>query len=193
MKKPSEYLECGLKLSLPANFSRTLDRSAETVLLEKGCTVLYQGEEPGFIYFIAEGLMRGYYIDSEGNDMSKCFAAEGEFACTERLRKSGKATFTIETLETCICVKIPYSFLNANRNEDETILKVINEFTQRALKKAERRERGLLTLSASERYIDFLLEESKLAGRLSQKHLSSYLGIRPGSLCRIKKQMDSPM
>lgn len=193
MKKPSEYLECGLKLSLPVNLKKDLDRSAEAVLLEKGCTVLDQGEEPDFIYFISEGLMRGYYIDLEGNDMTKCFAAEGEFACTERLRNSGEATFTIETLEMCLCVKIPYSFLYANRDEDEMILKVINEFTQHALKKAERRERGLLTHSASERYMDFLLEESMLAKRLSQKHLASYLGIRPGSLCRIKKQMDSPM
>jgi len=54
-------------------------------------------------------------------------------------------------------VKIPYSFLYSDGNEDETILKIINEFTQIALKKAERRERGLLTKSASERYMDFLL------------------------------------
>jgi len=68
MLKPSRYLECGLKLSFPGNLCRALDQSAETVFLEKGCTVLDQGEKPDFIYFISEGLMREYYIDSEGND-----------------------------------------------------------------------------------------------------------------------------
>lgn len=195
MKKPSEYLTDGLAMPFSENILRAIDRSAQVVALDRGTTLLCQGEKPSYVYFICKGLMRGYFIDAEGNDMTKCFAKEGEFACTEGLRNPGAATFSIETLEESHCIKIPYHLIHSGVKEDDTILQLINYYTQRALKTAEKREAGLLTQSAAKRYKDFLWDEPELAKRLSQRHLASYLGIRPGSLCRIKQQLaqSSPM
>ncbi|MBS7007378.1 Crp/Fnr family transcriptional regulator [Anaerostipes sp.] len=189
MDKPSKYLEQKLILRFSNDLCNRIDETAQIVHLKKGSTVLYQGEQPVFIYFVCEGLMRGYYIDEEGNDITKCFAEEGEFACSEGLRTPGEATFSVETMEACQCIRIPYAFLSEDLKTDSVILEVIHRFTQKALKAAEAREEALLTKSASKRYLDFQFNKPNLARRLSQKHLASYLGIRPGSLCRIKNQL----
>lgn len=49
------------------------------------------------------------------------------------------------------------------------------------------REMDLLSLTAEERYGQLLAKNPALVGNLSVKHLSSYLGIQPESLSRIRK------
>lgn len=48
------------------------------------------------IYFIIRGIVRGYYIDEAGNDITKCFSSENEFFSFEGLRAESASSFTIE-------------------------------------------------------------------------------------------------
>jgi len=52
-----------------------------------------------------------------------------------------------------------------------------------------RREMDLLSRTAEERYAGLLQRAPKLVSNISVKHLSSYLGIQPESLSRIRKQL----
>ena len=49
----------------------------------------------------------------------------------------------------------------------------------------ERRARDLLTLSAQERYLNFLIELPELIGLLPQKDIAAYIGVTPVGLSRI--------
>src|SRR5471030_868341 len=104
--KPSDYLEAGLKLSLEDDFKYLLNSTAIIKRVPKGTIVVKQGEIASSLYYIYKGIVRGYYIDSLGNDVTKCFASEMEFACGEGLLKAGQASFSIESLEDSICVVI---------------------------------------------------------------------------------------
>ncbi len=48
------------------------------------------------------------------------------------------------------------------------------------------RENGFLVENATERYIHFKKLFPELSGRVPQKHIASYLGIKPESLSRIR-------
>jgi CRP-like cAMP-binding protein len=49
----------------------------------------------------------------------------------------------------------------------------------------ERRARDLLTLSAQERYLNFLVQAPELIGLLPQKDIAAYIGVTPVGLSRI--------
>jgi CRP-like cAMP-binding protein len=51
----------------------------------------------------------------------------------------------------------------------------------------EAREAALLTQSARERYEDLLKNQPHLLARLPLKYISSYLGVKPESLSRLRK------
>lgn len=53
----------------------------------------------------------------------------------------------------------------------------------------QRRMEGFLFDDAKQRYRKFLLDNPGLAGRITQTHLASYLGIERQTLTRIRKQM----
>jgi CRP-like cAMP-binding protein len=187
--KPSDYLEVGLKLSLGEDLKHIFNSTATVNRVLKGTNVLNQGEIPSSLYYVHEGIMRGYYIDSLGNDVTKCFASEREFACSEGLRKPGEASFSVESLEDSICVIIPYSSIAEGVKKGNEMTDIINKYSQKALTDSERHTRALLTKSALDRYIEFKSAYSVIEDRISQAHIASYIGVRASSLSRIKRSL----
>ena len=53
----------------------------------------------------------------------------------------------------------------------------------------EKRERELLTLSAEQRYVQFLEDFSELEAVVPQKDIASYIRVTPVALSRIKGRM----
>ena len=49
----------------------------------------------------------------------------------------------------------------------------------------ERRVRDLLTLSAEDRYVNFLVDVPEMIGVLPQKDIAAYVGVTPVGLSRI--------
>lgn len=61
-----------------------------------GCTVC----------FIKEGIVRGFYINDEGDEITKCFSAEGTWCCIYNMLRPSPSKFWIEALEDCIIIQI---------------------------------------------------------------------------------------
>lgn len=154
-----------------------------SILLERGLNIKFN------LYFIISGIVRGYYIDENGNDVTKCFSVENGFFSTEGLRTDGLSSFNIESLENCECIQIPYKMIRRIMKEDENIQDFFTHYHLLEMGKLESRTKNLLLKNAEERYIQFCEQFPKLHLRIEQKYIASYLGIRPESLSRIKKQM----
>ena len=58
---------------------------AREVHFPAGAAIQEIGVEQKYLYLITEGIARSYYIDSEGNDITKMFIREEEFAVGESL------------------------------------------------------------------------------------------------------------
>lgn len=123
--RKSEYFERKLQATLTQDEKETIDNKINVVSFPAGHTVLWQGVTASYLYYIIQGIVRGYYIDSKGNDVTKCFCAEDDFFSTEGFRISSAATFTIECLEDCKCLQLPYtslkSIVNSNKNIDDSV------------------------------------------------------------------------
>jgi len=62
-----------------------------------------------------------------------------------------------------------------------------NKIVQSLYLKKEKKERDLLFMNADERYLEFLRDYIEIIFRIKDYHITSYLGISPVSLSRIKK------
>lgn len=45
--------------------------------VSKGEVIVHVGDKPAEFYFVVTGIFRSYYIDREGNDVTRIFTSEG--------------------------------------------------------------------------------------------------------------------
>ena len=185
----SNHLEEILELELSPEIKEEVERSLSLITFSKGETILREGDQARHLYIILTGVVRGYYIDEAGNDITKCFGCECGFFSTEGFRTGAAATFTIECLEDCQSIRIPYAWLNQLLLEKPAINTKIRQMFQQEIQVQERRNRNLVLLDAEARYVDFCETFPQLAERVPLGCVASYIGIRLGSLSRIRKQL----
>lgn len=185
--RPSEYLGKKLQIALSRNVETMIDREAGIVSFPSGHTVLSEGDTASYLYYMIHGVVRGYYIDSKGNDITKCFCAENSFFSTEGFRMASPATFTIECLEDCICLQLPYKLLMHILSFDKQISDAVSSLFQAEISWQEERSKNFMLLSAEERYLAFCHDYPHLHDKIALKYIASYIGVRAPSLSRIRK------
>lgn len=185
--KISTYLEQGLKVNINEDIARKIDNHASIVTFQAKNIILHEGEKSLNLYYILSGIVRGYYIDNQGNDITKCFSCENGFFSSEGLRTGGLSSFSIECLELCQCISIPYSLIYEIIQKNENLKEIINTFYIIEVDKLEKRAKNLMLMNAEERYIDFCNLYPELFRRIDLQYIASYIGIRAASLSRIRK------
>jgi CRP-like cAMP-binding protein len=191
LMRTSEYFERKLQVILTQDVKETIDIKTNVVSFSAGHTVLWEGDTASYLYYIIQGLVRGYYIDSKGNDVTKCFCAEDDFFSTEGFRISSLATFTIECLEDCKCLQLPYTSLKSIVKSNKSIGDSVSHLFQVEVSKQEDRSKSLMLLNAEERYRAFSSNYPNLYNRVPLKYIASYIGVRAASLSRIRKKQKS--
>jgi CRP-like cAMP-binding protein len=158
--------------------------------LAKGDIFAREGKIAKDIGFIIEGNMRHYYT-RDGEEKTTYFYFEGHFvsAYISCIRKA-PSDLTIEAISDCRLLVFNYKDLQQLyevSHKWERFGRLIAEYLAFGL---EERMTGLLMLSPEERYIQ-LLESNKykIIERIPQHYVSSYLGITPVSLSRIRNRL----
>lgn len=95
-----------------------MDYETSIVTFQKGQHPIEADSTVTAFYFLIYGIVRGYYIDSNGNEVTKCFSYENCFFGSECFRTNLPATFYVECLEECKCIKLPYHFVRKIMNID---------------------------------------------------------------------------
>ncbi len=187
--KKSEYLETGLGITVNAKVAHRLNTETYIINFPAKHIALMEGTKSNSLYFIIRGSVRGYYIDDNGEDITKCFSSENEFFSSEGLRNGQISSFTIECLEECQCIQLSYNLVNELIKEDETLNNIFIKYYLQEVDKLEKRVKNSSLMNAKERYVDFCIQYPKLKDRVELKYIASFIGIRAASLSRIRKGM----
>lgn len=182
-----KFIEQLFDVKLTHKELEVIKSSFKVMDFKKGHIPVHQGDKLSYIYIIIKGLVRGYYIDEDGNEVTKCFSAEKQYFSAEGLMSMEGASFNIECLENVRCIQIPYKSLEYIRDNNPEISKTIYNIVLKIFLLSETRTKHMLMENAADRYRNFVNENVELAGRLKQKYIASYLGISPVSLSRLKK------
>lgn len=151
---------------------------------------LKNGDVQYSLGFLVEGLMKSFYIDQAGNEITVWFTKENEYATDypSFIRQIPAKNF-VQCLEPCIVVNLPYTDVQEGYRKFKTIERYGRLVTEEVLVQQQSRLESFLFQNAEQRYLDFIQNNTTLFNRISLTDLSSYLGIERQSLSRIRKSL----
>jgi CRP-like cAMP-binding protein len=152
------------------------------------------GQEKHEVAFIHEGILRYYLILPDGEDATKDFSFPGGFAVSYGSAVMNvPAEVGVAAVTPCRLTAWPYSAFAALYGRHPEWERFGRRIAEMLYVRKERREISLLTESAEQRRLA-MLRAFPHAAEIPQHFLASYLGIRPQSLSRLKKnRQNSPM
>ncbi len=156
-----------------------------------GKTLLEAGQRNDHICLVISGMVRGYYIDEEGNDITKCFSMEKDWCLSYNYLTELPCPFFIETVEDSVLAQFDIHDLNRVKTEYPILAEKSGEIIARTMMGSEKRIYSFSSMEAKERYLLLQKERPELIKRAKQEHIASYLGITPSSLSRLKRNIYS--
>lgn len=156
---------------------------------KKGEIISAIGEKNNYVGFILSGLARSYYIDNNGNDITKNFHCQYYLIMDECFIGYDETICVYEALSNCTILFIENALLKNIVMNNNSIKELYILILENALRYKIYRENIFLTSNATQRYIQFRKDFPELIGKVNQSYISTYLGIAPESLSRIKKTL----
>ena len=135
------------------------------------------------------GMCRAYYVDEEGNDITRGFSIPGTLCMDEGLFGYPESIVTWETIEETTLMIFDVAKIKAIILKNDELKNIYIMLLENALRYKIYRENGFLVENASERYLHFRKMYPMICDKVKQHQLASYLGIKPESLSRIKKTL----
>lgn len=182
-----------LEQFLVTNFTCTKDEASEVaasfkyVKATKNELLVDDGKVCRYIYFIIKGGAKAYFIDAKGLEKIRYVAFENEFiASIYSFIKQTPANEYICALEPCELLAISYTEFKTVLSKSSLLKDFYIKMLEQTYLYNHWRIETLLRLDAKQRYEYMLQKNRQLVQRLSNKNLSSYLGITQESLSRIK-------
>lgn len=167
----------------------SIEQLFENKEFNKNEKILEEGKVCRYFYFLESGLIR-FYNNIDGNDITKTFTI-APYCFTSRIsfRKQIASNEGIQALEKTVVWQI--SFKNYKKLEE---LNSWNIFIRRLLNEIQEFSESfyleIRTMTAEDRYKKILDEyPNELVQKIPLKHLSSFLGVAPQSLSRIRKKI----
>ncbi len=140
--------------------------------------------------FIVSGYMRSYYLDEEGaevvtdlNDGPRFFTSYNDFA------NRTPSNEYLHCITDCEFLRITRDEVDVTAKLGETQLEYSLLILQESLERRKQRSNDLSALSAEARYQKLLKNHPTIVQNVPLIYIASFLGINPGSLSRIRKNL----
>lgn len=173
---------------LPQNELDQLDDLISFRKLKKGEVLLKENQVCNEIYFIKKGILRSYFFNHQGDEITNCFAFENEFmasfssfitqnASEENIQALADTELQIisrESLEKLYKLGIHWQEIGRKLTEMEYVT-------------LQKRMVSFQKLSGSQRYEELYQNHQKYLQLIPLQYLASYLGVTPRHLSRIRK------
>lgn len=155
----------------------------------KGDIVAKQGGDASYSGIVISGIVRSFYVDADGNDITQFFSIEGSSCADSGMVGFNEIQATWEALEDSTVML--FEVKEIKKLIDENVR--LKDFWMKSLESGMRykiyRENGFLVENATERYLSFRKRYPDLSGRVAQRHIATYLGIAPETLSRIRNSL----
>jgi CRP/FNR family transcriptional regulator, anaerobic regulatory protein len=171
----------------------------ELVYLNEGMTIInlpnkhfyiHSGEIQKNIGFVFQGLIRAFYVDTHGNEITVKFTRENGYATHYSAFVSEQPSkYNIQCLEPSIIVNLSYNYIQNGYEKYQGLERFGRLIAEEVLKSQQKRIESFLFENAEQRYLNFIKESPDLFNRVSLSYLSTFLGIERPSLSRIRKKL----
>ena len=154
----------------------------------RGTRLLSMGEQMEELCFLAEGVVRCYVVDENGQDITDCFICHAGDPVIGCGGFSAPSAVHIETISNCQLLVLPLRELLSLLDRPE-ILKIYCTQLEQALQRHWNIKMLLYRCDAMERYQWFLEQYPRLEEQVNGKHVASFLGMTPVTLSRLRRKL----
>lgn len=166
-----------------------LSRAASVENFKKGELVIESGIPQSNLYFLIQGILRGFFLDDRGKEITECFVLRyGQPALgSYRLDEIPTASIIAET-------DVQVMKLSKQRIEElmlshQDLLHIYNELLIQEMEEHRIIKQAVYMFNARERYNWFLAQYENLIEQVSHKHIASFLNMTPVTLSRMRKEV----
>jgi CRP-like cAMP-binding protein len=155
---------------------------------KKNELILSEGQVEKYVYYILEGIVRNYCMKN-GDDISLDFFFTGEFTNSYMsFLTCEKSIVMVESLTNTRLFRLHSNDLAMLYETSLSFNKIGRIISEQLYIKRTMRELAFITMSAAERYDQLRCTHPELIQRIPQKYLSTFLGISPETLSRLRSK-----
>jgi len=160
----------------------------EPVTFPKSTIIEKAGNIPGHQYFIVSGYVRNFYLDSKGEEVTTDINNGPRFftSYTHFMNRT-ISNENIECVTNCELLKVTRDAVDILYQKGISIKDYTMMILQYFLEEEKKRMKELSTLTAEQRYAKFIKKCPNIIKNVPLKYIASYLGIRPESLSRVRR------
>ncbi|MBI1224534.1 MAG: cyclic nucleotide-binding domain-containing protein [Bacteroidetes bacterium] len=152
--------------------------------------LIHAGDRCSKLYFVQKGALHSFLTDDVGNAHVVQLAFEGHWISDMySFHMDQPALFTIETLEPCELIVFEKSAIAEACDRLHKIERFFRILAQNAYAAAQYRIARSYSADTESRYLELVDKNPDIVLRVPQFLIASYLGVKPQSLSRIRKQM----
>ncbi|MBC7847432.1 MAG: Crp/Fnr family transcriptional regulator [Flavobacterium sp.] len=156
--------------------------------LRKRQYLLLEGDVWRYNAFISSGFLKTFSIDSKGQEHIMNFAPESYWiGDRESLATGNPSRFNIDAIEDSEVILITKENFESICQKIPQLDNLVNAILQKSFIVSQNRIHANISLSAEEKYQNFMETFPSLIHRMPQHMIASYIGITPETLTRIKK------
>lgn len=149
-----------------------------------------QSKQSQYLYFINAGFMRLFYYDNNGDEQTTFLCSErGFIASFSSFVNQTNAPENVECITDCDLLMISYSHAKELVEKSEIFKTFFLVIFEQSISLAALRANDLALLTAEQRYQKMIDNQPHYIINIPLQYLASYLGIRPQSLSRIRKNL----
>jgi len=193
MNKSNKIIEFLSKTrEIPLHEVKVLTNLVKPISIKKGEFIHLEGDIPKHGTFVLNGILREFYTDSKNVDYIRRFAYKNWWMVDlYELLYEKPAICSVQAIqdsELLIFTKEDCEILIKNCPVTSNILHEISAAEKYSLAKNEKKKRSL---SAIENYQSLLKNRPGIDKKIPLFHIASYLNIKPESLSRIRKKINT--
>ena len=155
----------------------------------KGEVIARTGDKATAAGLVLNGVIRSYYVDKDGNDITHYFAPEGSWCIDSGMVGFDEMQANWEAIEDATVMLFDVKDMKDLIYSDDRLKNIWIMVLESGMRYKIYRENGFLVENATERYVEFRRRYPMLAGRVPLRYIATYLGITPESLSRIRSAM----
>ena len=182
-----DYLKS--KGNLSAEATESLRSISKSKKIQKGATLVRQGQTVTHMFFVVSGCLRSYCVDKKGKEHTLQFAIKDWWISDyTAILNNEPAQLTVEALQDTELIEFLVSDIASLRAQFPELEAIQRKNLQRHLVALQKRILNQLQLTAAERYDLFLQSYPDIEQFTPNYHIASYLGITQESLSRIRAE-----
>lgn len=154
----------------------------------KKTQIIKKGKTSNELFFVVRGMLKRYHT-VDNREIIIDFIDENKFFMNSYSLITGDTNKeNYETLEYVVCMVADYNDFEQLIKQHHSLCRLARKMTENQYINLGLENYNKLFVSLEERYETFIRERSKIAFRVNQKHIASYLGVTQETLSRLRSR-----